>query len=76
MEKGVIPVADNVAAILADVDVNDGARVSILRRRFKKTLADAAMEVGIHEHVLSEMERGLRRPVAEEYEQWLASLVS
>jgi transcriptional regulator with XRE-family HTH domain len=76
MEKGVIPVADNVARIIADVEVGEGARLAILRRRFKKTLAEAAMETGVHEHVLSEMERGLRDPVAVEYEQWIASLVS
>lgn len=71
-----IPVAENVARIIADVDVREGTRLSILRRRFKKTLAEAAAATGVHEHVLSEMERGLRDPVAVEYEQWIASLVS
>ncbi len=74
MERGVIPVADNVAAVVADVPVTDGERCSILRRRFKKTLADAAEETRLHEHVLSEMERGLRTPVAPEYEEWLIRL--
>lgn len=69
-----IPVAENVARIIADVEVGEGARLSILRRRFGKTLAEAAAGTGIHEHVLSEMERELRSPVAVEYEQWINAI--
>jgi len=76
MEKGLIPVAENVAQIVADVVVSDGARCSILRRRYKKTLAEAAQETGVHENMLSEMERGLRRPVSESYLIWLTKLAA
>lgn len=55
-----IPVSDRAAAILVDMKIDLGARCAILRRRFKKTLANASKATGAHEHRLSEMERGLR----------------
>jgi DNA-binding GntR family transcriptional regulator len=60
MEKGLIPVNDRVASVVADVDMSEGARITVLRRRFKLTLADVAAATSIHEHKLSEMERGIR----------------
>jgi transcriptional regulator with XRE-family HTH domain len=76
MEKGLIPVTDAVLGLMKGWKpaLNDGERASILRRRYRKTLADAASAVGIHENQLSEMERGLRRPVADEYLTWLDRL--
>jgi len=76
MEKGLIPVNDSAQAIMKGwkPDLNEGERASILRRRYKKTLSEAAAEVGIHENQLSEMERGLRRPVSEDYLTWLDKL--
>ena len=60
MEKGLIPVNDRVAAVVADVVMNEGTRITVLRRRLKLTLAHVAAATGIHEHRLSEMERGIR----------------
>jgi hypothetical protein len=76
MEKGLIPVTEQAQAIMKGWKpaLNDGERASILRRRYRKTLSDAAAEVGIHENQLSEMERGLRRPVSEDYLTWLDRL--
>lgn len=46
--------------MLSDVKIDLGSRCVLLRRRFSKTLADASVVTGMHEHRLSEMERGLR----------------
>lgn len=76
MEKGLIPVSEGATSLMKGWKpfVNDGERASILRRRYKKTLTDAADAVGIHENQLSEMERGLRRPISEDYVSWLSKL--
>lgn len=74
MEKSLIPVSDRVLAIIADVKVDQGARLVLLRRRFKKTLADASAVTGMHEHRLSEMERGLRE-VDPVYVQYIGKLI-
>ena len=60
MEKALIPVSDRVVAVVDDVRVDLGSRCVLLRRRFRKTLRDASVATGFHEHRLSEMERGLR----------------
>lgn len=60
MEKALIPVSDRVLAVVEDAKVDLGSRCVLLRRRFSKTLADASVVTGMHEHRLSEMERGLR----------------
>jgi len=74
MEKGLIPVSDRVEAALADLKVDQGARLVLLRRRFSKTLADASGATGLHEHRLSEMERGLRE-VDPVYVQYIGKLI-
>ena len=58
MEKGLIPISDRAAALIQKVEIDDGSAATILRRRFKLTLAEIAAETGVHEHRLSEMERG------------------
>lgn len=60
MEKGLIPISDRVLAEIADVKIDHGTRALILRRRLKLTLTEIAEITGLHEHRLSEMERGLR----------------
>lgn len=74
MEKGLIPVSDRVLAALADVKVDHGSRLVVLRRRFRKTLRDASLKTGLHEHRLSEMERGLRE-VDPVYVQYIGKLI-
>jgi hypothetical protein len=74
MEKAAIPVNDRVLAVVADVKVDQGARLLVLRRRFKKTLADVSASIGLHEHRLSEMERGLRE-VDPAYVQYIDNLL-
>lgn len=74
MEKSLIPVSDRVLAVLADVKVDQGARLVLLRRRFQKTLADASAATDMHEHRLSEMERGLRE-VDPVYVQYIGKLI-
>lgn len=70
MEKGKIPVSDRVAAVLTKLKVDDGARASLLRRRFGLKLADVAEAIKVHEHRVSEMERG-KRDVSDEYARML-----
>lgn len=76
MEKGLIPVTEQAESLMKGwrYTMNDGERASILRRRYRKTLCDAADAVGIHENQLSEMERGLRRPISGDYVTWLEKL--
>ena len=74
MEKAAIPVSDRVRAVIADVKVDRGARLLLLRRRFKKTLADVSASIGLHQHRLSEMERGLRE-VDPAYVQYVGDLL-
>ena len=74
MEKGLIPISDSAAALVADVKVDLGSRCVLLRRRFGKTLADASKYTGLHEHRLSEMERGLRE-VDAVYSNYIQALV-
>jgi hypothetical protein len=76
MEKGLIELSEGAKSLMKGWKpfVNDGERASILRRRYRKTLADAASAVGVHENQLSEMERGLRRPISEDYVSWLHKL--
>ena len=70
MEKGKIEISERIAAVVSDVVVEAGARASVLRRRFKLTLRDVADALGIHEHGVSEMERG-KRDVSAEYVSFL-----
>lgn len=76
MEKGMIPVTDQALRLMKGwrYTMNEGERASILRRRYKRTLTEAADAVGVHENQLSEMERGLRRPISYDYVTWLEKL--
>lgn len=60
MEKGLIPISERVLGLISNVKVDDGSRMVLLRRRLKLTLRDITDETGLHQHRLSEMERGLR----------------
>lgn len=75
MEKGLIPLSDRVAAMIANVKVTEGAAATVLRRRWKLTLVAVAVDTGIHEHRLSEMERGIHE-MSEEYRAFLRSRLS
>ncbi len=70
MEKGKIAVSDSVLAVVSKVKVTKGARASILRRRQRLTLSDVTAAIGVHEHGVSEMERG-KRDVSEAYSEFL-----
>ena len=74
MEKELIPLTDDVLKLVDDVKVNRGERYVLLRRRLHKTLADGMKATGIHQHRLSEMERGLR-DVSPAYVQWIETLI-
>jgi hypothetical protein len=76
MEKGLIPINDDVAEVLDTVRLSKGERCAIIRRRFKKRLIDASRVIGIHQHRLSEMERGLLRKVDPRYVAWIEKLIN
>lgn len=62
MEKGLIPISDRIRDLLkGDVEVTDGERAVVLRRRFKLKLTDVASATGLPVHQISEMERGKRK---------------
>ena len=75
MEKGLIPVTTEVRRLVRDVKVLPGERCAILRRRFGRTLRNASLATGIHQHRLSEMERGLLRKVDPRYVAWIETLL-
>ena len=61
MEKAKIPIPARVREMIGDGrDMLDGPRASILRRRKGMTLSQVGEEIGVNDHRLSEMERGLR----------------
>jgi transcriptional regulator with XRE-family HTH domain len=72
MEKGMIPIATQVLSMIqGQVEMTEGQRAMFLRRRYKRTLADAAAATGIHAHRISDMERGIITPVATQYTSWI-----
>lgn len=75
MEKGVIPICDELRIRMCKAHVKVGERCAILRRRYGKTLKDGERATDIHQHRLSEMERGLLRKIDPLYLQWIESLI-
>jgi transcriptional regulator with XRE-family HTH domain len=65
MEKGELGVSARIQ-IEPALSIPLGLRLAVLRRRKRLTIGAAAKQIGIHEHRISEMERG-RRPVSDAY---------
>lgn len=76
MEKGKIELTDAVLRLIGTVKVDPGSRCALLRRRYKKKLRDVAKAIDIHEHRLSEMERGVLRKVDPKYISYIEKLVA
>ena len=76
MEKGSLAIPDHVAAVvnIGTGDMTDGERLTILRRRYRRTLADAAAATGIHPHRISDMERGIIAGIDTQYVTWMSAL--
>lgn len=75
MEKGKIAMCAELRIRVCHAYVKTGDRCAILRRRYGKTLKDGEKATGVHQHLLSEMERGLVRKVAPVYLQWIEGLI-
>ena len=76
MEKGEIPVNPKILRDLVSAEeIPDYLFLSIVRRRYRFKLTEAAVETGVATNRLGDMERGRETP-AEEYVSWLHNAVT